>query len=251
MVLAAVIVLPMVLDSEPEPLSDNIPIQIPGQNSSFQPSLSAQAPAEQQVAAPAPVEAPTAGSPPAAGAVPAPAPVDPRTPASLAQVTPVETAPPATPASKPDAKPETKTTPPASQAKPESPAKPPPVPAPAARTPAPNPAAAQKEAEAARALALLQGKPAPAPARSSASSDATPSRYAVQVVAVRSREGADALLSKLRGAGLSAYIETIKTPDGQVHRVRLGPFGSRNQAESAQTKLRSLPGGYNGSLVPL
>lgn len=158
---------------------------------------------------------------------------------------------PATPAPKPDPKPETKP-----ETKPQPPAKPEPAakpaaPAPVARTPAPNPAAAQKEAEAARALALLQGKPAPAPARSSSSAEAAPSRYAVQVVAVRSREGADALLSKLRGAGLSAYIETIKTPDGQVHRVRLGPFNSRNQAESAQTKLRSLPGGYNGSLVPL
>jgi len=36
-----------------------------------------------------------------------------------------------------------------------------------------------------------------------------------------------------------------------VHRVRLGPFGSKSQAESAQAKLRGLPGGYNGSLVPL
>lgn len=245
MVLAAVIVLPMVLDSEPEPLPENIPIQIPGQSAAFQPNLSAPDPAE----TPSPSAAPT---PPSGGeapvGVPAPvavtpgAPVDPRTPASLAQVTPVESA--TTPPPEPEPKPQPK---PAPAAKPETARTPPP--APVARTPAPNPAAAQKEAEAARALALLQGKPVPA--RSSSSADAAPSRYAVQVVAVRSREGADALMSKLKGAGLSAYIETIKTPDGQVHRVRLGPFNSRSQAESAQAKLRGLPGGYNGSLVPL
>lgn len=238
MVLAAVIVLPMILDSEREPLPENVAIQIPSPDAPFQPNLTPAAPSAQPGAAQPGVAQPgaaTDGQTPAPPAAP-----DIRTPASLANVTPLPAleAPPQQPA--PVVKP------------PATPIKPPPPPAPPAapRTTPPNAAAAQKEAEAARALALLQGKQAPAP-RASSAAQPSASRYAVQVVAVRSREGADSLLSTLKGAGLAAYIETIKTPDGQVHRVRLGPFNSKSQAESAQAKLRGLPGGYNGSLVPL
>ncbi len=241
MVLAAVIVLPMVLDSERESLPDNVAIQIPGQNTPFQPNLTAGAPAQpgtNGVGTPAPV---TPAAP--AGNMPA-AETNPRLPASIATITPLPSTGAAVPPTEPvPAKPAPAK--PVAVPKPTAPTAPP-----APRTPPPNAAAVQKEAEAARALALLQGKPAPA-ARSASSASAAPSRYAVQVVAVRSREGADSLLSTLRGAGLAAYIETIKTPDGQVHRVRLGPFNSKSQAESAQAKLRGLPGGYNGSLVPL
>lgn len=234
MVLAAVIVLPMVLDAEREPLSDDVAIQIPSRNTPFQQDLVAVAPPGDTAGAPAPA---TDAAAPAAPPQAEPAP-DPRLPASLATITP---ATPTTPAPRDEPKP---------PAKPQEPARPAPEsppPAPARSTP-PNAAAAQKEAEAARALALLQGKPAPTPAPAPR---ASANRFAVQVVAVRSREGADALVGQLRSAGLAAYIETIKTPDGQVHRVRLGPFDSRSQAESAQAKLRGLPGGYSGSLVPL
>lgn len=250
MVLVAVIVLPMVLDSEPAPLPDDIAIRIPSQSSSFQPTLTAVAPvagdgAESAASGSASTPIDTGARQPATG-VTQPGTVDPRVPASIANVTPVEgasgPAPSATqgsPSTTPGSAPQNQTQPsPTPEARASAP-----------RSPQPNTAARQKEAEAARALALLQGKPVPPPPTPSASQSA--SRYAVQVVAVRSRDGADSLLSKLRGAGLTAYIETIKTPDGQVHRVRLGPFNSRAQAESAQAQLKSIPGGYNGNLVPL
>ena len=47
LVLAAVIVLPMVLDSQPVPVADNIPIKVPERNTPFQPQVS-----EPQVAPP-------------------------------------------------------------------------------------------------------------------------------------------------------------------------------------------------------
>src|SRR5690606_12657811 len=81
MVLAAVIVLPIVLDSEPQPLPENIPIQIPGRNSAFQADLRAQSPTASlppsQVAAPVPAETAAGGTMPAPGAPP-PVQVDPR-----------------------------------------------------------------------------------------------------------------------------------------------------------------------------
>lgn len=241
MVLAAVIVLPMVLDGENKPVPDTVAINIPSEDTPFQPTVP-------PIAAPQPAQDPAAvadgsgqgeSAPPASSATDTTP--DPRLPASLATITPVTpTAPP--PKNLPKQEPAPEPAPPPRTTPPE------PEPAPPVRTTPPNKAAAQKSAEAARALALLEGRPVPpAPRAPSASS----SRYAVQVVAVRSREGADALLKELRGAGLTSYIETIKTPDGQVYRVRLGPFSSRSQAESAQSKLRSLPGGYSGNLVPM
>lgn len=240
MVLVAVIVLPMVLDSEPVPLPDDVAINIPNQRTPFQPSFVTSG-------APASDAGPDAsGSRPADA--PAPAAVaeaetsgavrDPRVPASIASITPVEPAGQAGSTGQQSRSP----APAAAQDGAGERASP-------TRAPQPNAAAQQKEAEAARALALLQGKPVPPPPPAAANQSR--SRYAVQVVAVRSREGADALLAKLRSAGLIAYIETIKTPDGQVYRVRLGPFETRAQAESAQARLKSIPGGYNGNLVPL
>ncbi|HEY9321569.1 MAG TPA: SPOR domain-containing protein, partial [Achromobacter sp.] len=63
LVLAAVIVLPMVLDSQPVPVADNIPIRVPERNTPFQPQVS-----EPQATAPA-----ASGS----AAVPGTAPADP------------------------------------------------------------------------------------------------------------------------------------------------------------------------------
>lgn len=230
MVLAAVIVLPMVLDSPPATVTDDIAIQIPSQNTPFEPRFT-EAPRPPELPA-MPQDAEASGLPAAPGEAAALA-VDPRVPASIATITPL-------PGSKPEPAPRPEPTP-----APARPAAPAPSPSPAP-TPAPAPRN-NADAEAARALALLQGQ-APAQAASAASSS---SRYAVQVVAVRSRAGADDLLGRLRGAGLSAYIETVKTPDGEVHRVRLGPYTSRSQAEAAQARLQGIPGGYQGNLVPL
>ena len=76
LVLAAVIVLPMVLDSQPTPVADNIPIKVPERTTPFQPQVSepqATAPAapaqgatpgeSSGVATPPPVTSPQAAAP--------------------------------------------------------------------------------------------------------------------------------------------------------------------------------------------
>ena len=244
MVLAAVIVLPMILDSPPDNVPDDIAIEIPSRNAPFEPRF-AEAPRPPELPAGESGNATQGVTPlPAAPGEPSASATDPRVPASIATITPLPGSKPAPPEPEPTRKPE-----------PPARAESPPPAATPARPPAgtSTPARDSREAEAARALALLQGRSPSSEASSSAASPAAGggSRYAVQVAAVRSRSGADDLLGRLKSAGLNAYIETVKTPDGEVHRVRLGPYASRAQAETAQNRLQGLPGGYQGNLVPL
>ncbi|MGB3431773.1 MAG: SPOR domain-containing protein, partial [Achromobacter sp.] len=69
LVLAAVIILPMVLDSQPTPVDDNIPIRVPERNTPFQPQVS-----EPQVATPQ-TPAPGGAAPTDPSAIPTPPPV--------------------------------------------------------------------------------------------------------------------------------------------------------------------------------
>src|SRR5690606_14492502 len=107
-----IIILPMVLDSEPVPVADDIPIRIPDRNTPYQPSVSgpengAGDPAAQGAtpgqAPPAQAQAPATPTPP-----PDPA-AAPAQPPATAQATPPapppETPPPAPPAAKPPAPP--------------------------------------------------------------------------------------------------------------------------------------------------
>ncbi|MGE4335278.1 MAG: SPOR domain-containing protein [Pigmentiphaga sp.] len=247
MVLAAVIVLPMILDSPPDNVPDDIAIEIPSQNAPFEPRFAA-APQPPELPAGEGNDATQGVTPlPAAPGEPAASATDPRVPASIATVTPL-------PGSKPTPSEPEATRKPEPPARTETPSPPVATPArPPANTSAP--ASVWRVGVGAGALAFLVGC-SPSNDASSSAPSATPaagggSRYAVQVAAVRSRSGADDLLGRLKSAGLSAYIETVKTPDGEVHRVRLGPYASRAQAETAQNRLQGLPGGYQGNLVPL
>ncbi len=240
MVLAAVIVLPMILDAPPDtPSSGSAEIQIPSQDQPFEPRFAdnatesrlPQGTADTDMVGAAERLAESAELPAAPGEAAAEAP-DSRLPASIATITPVpgnegagdEPADTSAPSRTPEPEPEP----------------------PQAQQPA-APAAASPDREAQRALALLEGRAVP----ESPSASTSEGRYAVQVVAVRSRGGAEELIARLRDGGLTAYIETIQTPEGEVHRVRLGPYASRGQAESAQSRLQSMPGGFQGNLVPL
>ena len=96
--------------------------------------------------------------------------------------------------------------------------------------------------DASRALAILEGKPVAKPA------EAAPSKYVVQVAALASQEKVDELQGKLRDAGIKSYTQKVPTPTGERIRVRVGPFGNKEEAEKARAKLGKL--GLNGSLVP-
>lgn len=91
----------------------------------------------------------------------------------------------------------------------------------------------------ARARALLNGQSAagevPQPARV-----AKEGRIVVQVGAFADAVKAREVRQKLESAGLKTYTQVAETDSGKRIRVRVGPFGSRAEAEKAASKIKSL-----------
>lgn len=84
------------------------------------------------------------------------------------------------------------------------------------------------------------------PAKSAAKADA---KFAVQAAAPRSEQAARELMTKLKAAGLPAFVERTEAADGPRWRVRVGPYPTRADAERARTRLREL--GHGADLVAL
>lgn len=244
LVLAAVIVLPMVLDPEPKPLAHNISIDIPSKDKTHSSARTADAgvpaaatldnreelvnpdnlPASQATAAAgskdiapdpravATVDAKSDDKTNAAvGAKPADKPQ--AGSAAVASVAPVDARAAVTTASRTDVRPDAKVS------------------------------------DEARARALLAGKPDPAVAKVKPETE-KPERYVVQVAALTSPEKVRELQNKLKAAGIQSHTQKVAIqPDGQVIRVRVGPVGSRPDAEKLRAKLVKL--GLNGTLVPV
>lgn len=101
-------------------------------------------------------------------------------------------------------------------------AKPTPTPT---REPAPTPSAG-KDDEAARVKAILEG-------RLGGETVARAPSYVVQVGAFSESATAASLSADLRGRGFKAFTEEA----GAVTRVRVGPYGSRDEAEQAAERL--------------
>ncbi|MGB9988839.1 SPOR domain-containing protein [Massilia sp. SM-13] len=229
--LAVAIGLPMILDSEPRPLANDIAIQIPSKD---KPVAAEAAPAP--AAAPARVEqsaaldkseeiveAPVAkepakqltAPPPVAEVKLAPEPVAAK-PAKTETPKPAETK-----VAKLEHKPEPK------EPKPEPKR---------AETKESKPAA--KPSDDARALAILEGKAA-APA----------SRYVVQIAALSKQDKVDELVGKLREAGIRSTVKKVSTATGELTAVQAGPFDNKDDAEKARAKLAKI--GLNGKLKPV
>ena len=244
--LAAAVGLPMLLDSEPRPLVGDIAIQIPAKDKApALPAPSDPVPAAESVdQGEEIVEAPPA-TPPVARTQEAPAAAMPP-PVKTVEVAKAEPREPVRtePAHKPEPKPEPKKPEPkVAEHKPE-PKKPEPK---AAEKPAPKKAddkplpARAKDEDAARALALLEGKAAARPAEKPEASQ----RFVVQVAALASEDKVAELQTRLRAAGVSAHTRK----SGELIRVQVGPFGSREEAEKARAKLGAQ--GFSGFLVPM
>jgi len=216
LVLAAVVVLPMLLDSEPAPVSNKIPIKIPDRNAPFQPNLSD------------PVAANSSATPASPGASSTVAP-----PAATSSTTPP----------KPEVKPETKprVDPTAAAPKVE------------ATKPPPNPPAAVRSDDGARAVALLEGRPTAESAGppGSATTPKAPTRgnFVVQAMSLDAAADAQTQKNKLLAAGVgNAFVDGPVDVNGKArYRVRVGPFPSREAAQAAQTRLRTL--GYDGAFI--
>ena len=238
LVLLGVVGFPLLFDTQPRPISVDIPIEIPDRNKAKPLALptppaptvsSADKPAADKPAVAAPAnsgggmitEAADGSEIPSgkvASAAPAPEPASESKPAPRAEAKPE-------PKPKPEAKAEAK-----SEPKPE-----------------PKPAAAKPPAldDAARARALLEGKPTTvASASASAATAAKPAddngRFVVQVGAFADADKAREVRQKLEKAGLKTYTSVAKTADGERTRVRVGPFANRAEADRAAAKVKGL-----------
>lgn len=209
LVTTVAVVLPMVLDSEPRTVSQDINISIPSPDAGAFSSKVAPLPAESKPGAKAPAAPESAA---VAGAKPA---AEPEPAAGLKET--------AKAADKPEAG-----TAPSKAAAQQEPVK--------KAVPAPKEPAARKAAPAAKEDAAR--KPAPEPAGS----------FVIQVVALSDAEKAKQMQHQITAAGIKAYTEVVKTAKGDVTRVRVGPFATRNAAEKAQQQLKAI--GLDGKIVP-
>jgi DedD protein len=227
LVAAAVIILPMVLDSHPKPVTDDISIDIPSRPAAPLPKTGRSASAD-------------------AGAVDSS--VD--TQAGVAPDGPVAGASDATAAvgSKADSK---------ASSKPESNASSKPVETQTqARAAAPQPLAKPAAASPAPAAPAQAAKPVEAPAMAAATSKpgtpASPagSRFVIQIGTFDEDSVAQGWVSKLKAAGVPAYVEHRKQADGTTRALlRAGPFADRAAASAALGKVRQagLGGGAGNS----
>ncbi len=200
LVLLVVVFLPMALDNKPRPLSKNVDIQVPALDS-----------AENKF----PAAAPPPASP---SAVPQEATTEAKSADNVSASPPPATASP-TPVPEPE---------------------PEPAPAPAPTVP---PAEPEKKAEPAKQVEL--SKPAPSvkePRREppKAATALESEGYVIQLGAFSDAANAKQLHQRLRAARMPAYLEPIKTPQGQKTRVRVGPFASEDAAEKARQRLLKL-----------
>ena len=207
--LAAAVILPLLLESDPKPLGDDVSIRIPPiDNSKFITPLSPAKGADGK-AVPNQAGAGTSTSPSAAAAPDATVEAKPAG-APNASGKPVETAQrPAT-----DVAPSSEPT----------------------------------------ATSIITAKPEPLnPAPPAAKSESGATRpdvvspvggFVVQLAAFADAKAAPALASKLKSAGFPAYTETLKTDQGTMRRVRVGPYATREVADAEVARLNAA--GYRG-----
>ena len=201
LLLIAIIAVPMFLEREPPPLPDNVDVRIPPvEGTKFEPKFPAGSDSKKSgsKAAEKPAEIPAITEPSGAQAALSAAIAAPPGPVPASPATAV--APKAAPA----------------EMKP--------------------PAVAPKEAD--KASAKAPEKPAEkAGAKDSTPADRKPGQHVVQVIAVRDPATAKQMYDKAKSLKFPVYTEKIDVTNGAVIRVRVGPYATKQQAESARAKL--------------
>jgi DedD protein len=84
-------------------------------------------------------------------------------------------------------------------------------------------------------------EPTPAPTAAASKIAAAPAAGAglwIQVASLTAKGEADALVSRLSRHGYRAQIAAASGPRGKVFRVRVGPYGTEDEARRASEKLR-------------
>ncbi|PRX27927.1 DedD protein [Paraburkholderia sp. BL18I3N2] len=230
MVVAAVVILPMVLDSHPKPVTDDISIDIPSRPA---PKLAKAQEDTQAGVAPDNPATPDAALA-ASGLAPATAAKQGQSGAAKQSSTETNAAASAAkPAAKPQAPSVAANTTPSAPAAPAKPATKPPVTHNAATAPA-APAAQVPNSDDATTAASADansGTPASPPG----------SRFAVQLGAFANDANARNWAAKLKAAGVPAYTEHRKQADGStLTLLRAGPFADRAAASAAIAKVREV-----------
>lgn len=64
-------------------------------------------------------------------------------------------------------------------------------------------------------------------------------QWIVQVGSFSQETNAKGLRDKLKKSGFDAFVETAKTPAGAVYRVRIGPLGTRDDAEKLAARVKA------------
>jgi len=208
--LGAAVIVPMLLESDPKPLGDDVAVKIPPvDDGKF----------VNQLNGPQKSEAPTMKALDARKET-SPQPDSPAH-KSVAEAEKAVVAPPAK-ISKYDTA--------ISADKATTPAAPPPA--------SPPPVAAAPETPAAKSEAK---SPAAAPPDTIVTAPAQAARegFAVQLAAYSDDKGANALASRLKRSGYPAYTEPLKTSRGTLWRVRVGPYPSRDAANGVRDKLKA------------
>ncbi len=76
-----------------------------------------------------------------------------------------------------------------------------------------------------------------APAKPAAETERKPGQLVIQVIAVRDAAVAKQMYERAKSLKFPAYTEQIDVTNGKVTRVRVGPYATKLQAESARSKL--------------
>jgi DedD protein len=220
--LLAIVVLPMVMDHEPRPSTQDIQVRIPSQDTGG--FTSRIVPANPAVAPSGRTDAKVDAKPDAKA----------------------ETKPDAKAETKPEAKAESPAETKVAEAKKVPEAKPETKPATGDTTkpsekPLAKPAAPAKQsdqplakAEEARAKAALNGA-------------TIADQWVVQLGAYKEGANVKHLTAKLKELGLPSYTEQFKSPQGPRTRVRAGPFASREAADKALKKIKAI--GIGGTVA--
>ena len=247
--LAAVIILPMLLEKEPRPLGDDVSVKIPpvdeGKFINRLTGKSADTKAlpkvDEKVESKAPASKTETRTAPAA---------------TTGTTPPTAAAPESTSAKKSIGEAEQRALAPTAKMSTRSETD---------ATPAADSKSADSTASAAEMKsAAVEGKPSPADAKPAdekgtttvataqpapvAASPAKPEGFVVQLAAFADDKGANSLANKLKRAGYAAFVEPVHTSRGTLWRVRVGGYVSKPEADAARVKLKGE--GYSGIVAP-
>jgi DedD protein len=114
--------------------------------------------------------------------------------------------------------------------------------------PAPPKLEAPKKVEPPKVVAKLETKPEPKPAPK-VETAAPKQGFVVQVGAFKDADNAQQIAAKAKELKLPVYTDTVATSSGSVTRVRVGPFATREKADSALVQVKL--SGADGKIVPL